>query len=70
MRIKILTMVSICFCVIIFIWLSGCTDKYKPTANQFASLEKSSCTHCHLNAELLKDIANPIPDDNGESGEG
>jgi len=53
---------------LIFQW--GCTDKYKPAPNIFSSSEESSCTHCHLNANLLKEIATPLPHDEGESGEG
>ncbi|OQX88974.1 hypothetical protein B6D60_00520 [candidate division KSB1 bacterium 4484_87] len=47
----------------------GCTDKYQPTPSQFASKE-SSCTYCHLNSSLLKEVATPLPPDEGDSGEG
>ncbi|NOZ62997.1 MAG: hypothetical protein GXO74_15180 [Calditrichaeota bacterium] len=48
---------------------SGCTDKYQPTSSQFASKE-SSCTYCHLNSSLLKEVATPLPPESGDSGEG
>lgn len=54
--------------VVIMHW--GCTDKYKPTEGVFSASEESSCTHCHLNASLLKEMATPLPPDTGDSGEG
>ncbi len=48
----------------------GCTDKYKPAPGVFSASEESSCTYCHLNANLLKDVATPLPPPSGESGEG
>ena len=48
----------------------GCTDKYKPTPNIFSASEESSCTHCHLNADLLKEVATPLPPPPAEESEG
>ena len=46
----------------------GCTDKYEPSSPISGS--GSSCVHCHLNSELLKEVATPLPPPTGESGEG
>ncbi len=55
--------------ILVFYW--GCTDKYEPAPSKFAALEESSCTHCHLNQDLLKEVATPLPPDtSGEAGEG
>jgi hypothetical protein len=70
MRSNIFSLLLVCIVFIIVIQLTGCTDKYKPTANEFASLKTSSCTHCHLDAELLKEVADPIEHGGGEAGEG
>ncbi|MBD3287744.1 hypothetical protein GF337_02975 [candidate division KSB1 bacterium] len=50
------------------LFYTGCTDKYEPTSPISGS--GSSCVHCHLNAELLKEVATPIPPPTGEAGEG
>jgi len=47
----------------------GCTEKYKPIQGVFSASE-SSCAYCHLNSNLLKEVATPLPPDEGESGEG
>lgn len=43
----------------------GCTDKYEPI-----TASGSSCVHCHLNADLLREVADPLPPSDGEAGEG
>jgi len=48
----------------------GCTEKYKPSPGVFSASEQSSCIHCHLNADLLKDVATPIPEPEEPAGEG
>ena len=65
MKAKIFPVLFILFVLTIFYF--GCTDKYEPTANVFSSLEKTSCTHCHLDANLLEEIATPLPPDTSES---
>jgi len=70
MKVKLFTICSLLLLSLILIFSWGCTDKYKPTPNVFSSVEESSCTHCHLDATLLKQVATPIPPDEGESGEG
>ena len=55
----------------IFILISSsCTDKYKPSSAAFTAIEESSCTQCHLNSTLLKEVATPLPPKDGEAGEG
>ncbi|OQX96064.1 hypothetical protein B6I21_02200 [candidate division KSB1 bacterium 4572_119] len=58
----------IVICMLIFQW--GCTEKYEPVPSKFSASEETSCTHCHLNAALLEEVADPLPPDEGESGEG
>ncbi|MBN2008710.1 hypothetical protein JW960_05150 [candidate division KSB1 bacterium] len=70
MRLKILSLLNVCIGIIGLIYFTGCADKYKPTANEFVSLQESSCTHCHLNSDLLKEVAEPIDHGTGEAGEG
>ena len=48
----------------------GCTEKYKPSPGVFSASGQPGCTHCHLNADLLKEVATPLPPPSGESGEG
>ncbi len=51
------------------IFLLSCSDKYPTPVEKFA-VEKNSCTNCHLNAELLKEVADPLPvDPGGDTGE-
>ena len=50
------------------ILLMNCSDKYPAPVEKF-TLEENSCTSCHLNADLLKEVAEPIPDTGGDTGE-
>ena len=69
MKVKIVFVFFTLFALIIFYF--GCTEKYEPTSNDFSSLEKTSCTHCHLDKNLLEEVAEPLPPDTSEaSGEG
>ncbi|MEE4311693.1 MAG: hypothetical protein V2J62_07460 [candidate division KSB1 bacterium] len=56
--------------ILMFVFLAGCTDKYKPVESIFSSIDESSCTHCHLNAATLEEVADPLPPDPGHTGEG
>jgi hypothetical protein len=54
------------------LFLFGCTEKYP---NKIESgepvLTGSNCEVCHLDKELLKEVADPLPPSGGEgSGEG
>ncbi len=70
MKLKIFTLSSLLLLSLVLIFVWGCTDKNKPAPNIFSSAEESSCTHCHLDANLLKQVATPLPPHEGESGEG
>jgi len=48
---------------------AGCTEKYRIETHEF-SAEGSSCSYCHLNSTLLQQVATPLPDGSGGSGEG
>jgi hypothetical protein len=68
LRFNLLIILSL---VAIAMTLFNCTDKYPPAPAeqvwQFAS--QSSCVTCHLNKELLKQVATPV-EPPSESGEG
>ena len=72
MKVKIFTLsVFLVTFLFILIFSSGCTNKYEPASNIFSSTEESSCTHCHLNSTILKEVATPLPPDTSEAtGEG
>jgi len=55
------------FFVILFL---NCTEKYPSELEKFTQEQESSCTSCHLDFELLKEVADPLPPDEGHSGEG
>lgn len=51
----------------LFSW--QCTEKYPADADHVAALS-DGCVACHLDADLLKKVATPLPEVEGESGEG
>jgi len=55
------------FCMLL---CAGCTEKYPSESRDFSAVEESGCTVCHLDAELLKEVADPLPEGNEPSGEG
>jgi hypothetical protein len=53
------------------LFLIGCTDKYpNKTESDAPVTAQSNCEVCHLDKELLEEVADPLPPENGESGEG
>jgi len=52
-------------------FLLGCTEKY-PNKNESSTpvLTGSNCEVCHLDKELLKEVANPLPPAPPSDGEG
>ena len=58
--------------VIALLFVFGCTEKYPNITDDGAPvLTGSNCEVCHLDKELLKEVADPLPPDEGEgSGEG
>ena len=67
------TLLSVVF--VIFVVLAGCTEKYQPEepgSQTLAQLTKTSgCIDCHLDENLLQQVATPLPPDTGgSSGEG
>ena len=55
------------FCILL---CAGCTEKYPSGTKDFSKVQESSCTVCHLDAELLEAVADPLPEGNEPSGEG
>jgi hypothetical protein len=56
--------------ILSFFLLESCTDKYEPTTMVDAGQGESGCVYCHLNKDLLKQVADPIEQGGGEAGEG
>ena len=54
------------------LFLFGCTEKYPNTADSGDPVETgSNCVVCHLDKDLLEEVADPLPPSGGEgSGEG
>jgi hypothetical protein len=57
--------------LMIFFMVWGCTEKYPgPTEDSTLSLTGGSCVTCHTDQELLKEVADPLPPPDDDSGEG
>lgn len=66
MRIKL-------FCAVLFaslLLITFCTEKHPQRGQQFDFAEGNGCIACHTNADLLKQVAKPLPPMPGEAGEG
>ena len=61
----------ILFVTLIFL-LSSCTEKYPEPGDLIGQQDTGSgCVNCHTNADLLKQVATPLPPPpDGGSGEG
>ena len=70
MRIKIIEILFVCFIGFTLVQITGCTDKYEPVGTDFTASQESSCKVCHLDQELLKQVADPIETGGEDSGEG
>ena len=55
--------------VLIIVLLNSCTDKYPQAVNKSFAIKKTSCIQCHLDADLLKEVAEPLPDQCEATGE-
>ena len=56
-----------------FLFIFNCTEKtpLEDVGKNFTSVGESQCINCHTNEDLLKQVAEPLPDAGGEgSGEG
>lgn len=55
----------------LFLVLTGCSEKYpNRTESSIPVIAGSNCAVCHLDKELLKEIATPLPPQPPDSGEG
>jgi outer membrane biogenesis lipoprotein LolB len=53
------------------LFLLGCTEKYpNKTESSTPVLGQSNCEVCHLDKELLKEVADPLPPAPPSDGEG
>ena len=57
----------LCLFVIVFSW--QCTEKYPANDTKIVA-ESDGCIDCHTDAELLKQVAAPLPETEGDAGEG
>ncbi len=55
------------FCIVLL--SIHCADKY-PAQETDIIASAEGCVACHTNADLLKEVATPLPPVNGEAGEG
>ena len=58
------------FFFILFLVYMSCTEKYPPQMSKYGEVKESGCTACHLDADLLKEVADPLPGDENHTGEG
>ena len=57
--------------IFVLLYLLACTEKY-PVGGEdnLGKIASDGCTGCHSDQELLKQVADPLPATNGDSGEG
>jgi hypothetical protein len=62
----------ILFCAMIIIVLSvfSCKEKYEEETETFAALSQSGCISCHMDKDLLEEVADPIEYSGEGGGEG
>ncbi len=53
--------------LVLFSW--QCTEKYPASGGSVIS-SADGCVACHTNADLLKEVATPLPPPGGDAGEG
>jgi len=60
------------YAALILLALLGCSEKYPVSESDDISKDVGDgCNVCHLDKELLQEVATPIPSpENGQSGEG
>ena len=62
--------VLVLFAGLILLAFIQCTEKY-PAAHQKLNLASADgCVNCHLDADLLKKVATPLPPKEANAGEG
>lgn len=63
---------SMLFSAMIIIVLSvfGCKEKYEEETETFAALSQSGCVSCHMDKDLLEEVADPIEYSSENGGEG
>ncbi len=47
-----------------------CTKKYPAEQKTVQMASSDGCIGCHTNSALLKEVADPLPDVEGDAGEG
>ena len=57
----------LCIFVVVFSW--QCTEKYPANDTKIVA-DAGGCVGCHTDANLLKQVATPLPPVSGEAGEG
>ncbi len=50
--------------------LFSCTKKYPDQTQMDLAIGGDGCTSCHMNTDLLKEVATPQEDTEGDAGEG
>jgi len=64
------SLLLLALCAFLILIINTCTEKY-PASNEKLALDRADgCLSCHLDAELLKKVADPLPEREGDAGEG
>ncbi len=61
--------ISILLLIMLVAFSWQCSKKYPADANHRAAVS-DGCVACHLDVDLLKQVAEPLPHVEGEAGEG
>jgi len=62
--------ISFALLLIVLFFISSCTDKYETPNENIAQNDGSGCVACHTDKDLLKEVADPLPEPPGGGGEG
>ena len=62
--------ISFALLLIVLFFISSCTDKYEAPSENIAQNDGSGCVACHTDKDLLKEVADPLPEPPGGGGEG
>jgi hypothetical protein len=56
--------------IIVVLSVFSCKEKYEEDTESFAELSQSSCVSCHIDKDLLEEVADPLPETGEGGGEG
>lgn len=56
--------------IVLFLSVYSCKEKYEEETESFAALSQSGCVSCHMDKDLLEEVADPLPETGEGGGEG